>query len=136
MTYPVHDHRAERSFTSALRASAPAEWAAFAEFNSVAVGRTDGAIPRKYRELIALAVALTTQCQYCISSHTAALDELGATQEEIAEVAFITAALRAGAAYTHGLVALRYFSDAKRARRAAHGDDAQDVPHSNPPAAD
>ncbi|HEX5531995.1 MAG TPA: carboxymuconolactone decarboxylase family protein [Methylomirabilota bacterium] len=35
------------------------------ELDSI-VGRDDGKIPRKYRELIALAVACTTQCPYCL----------------------------------------------------------------------
>jgi AhpD family alkylhydroperoxidase len=111
MTIP-HEHEAVRSFTAMLRRSAPAEAVAFAEFNDQSVGREDGAIPRKYRELIALGVALTTQCQYCLASHAAALKKLGATHEEIAETTFIASALRAGAAYTHGLVAMRYFDEA------------------------
>jgi AhpD family alkylhydroperoxidase len=107
-----HEHEGVRSFTAMLRRSAPGEAVAFAEFNEQSVGRNDGAIPRKYRELIALGVALTTQCQYCLASHAAALKELGATREEIAETTFIASALRAGAAYTHGLVAMRYFEEA------------------------
>jgi len=44
---------------------APAEFQAWLNLDKI-VGREDGAIPKKYRELIALAVACTTQCQYCI----------------------------------------------------------------------
>jgi len=40
---------------------APKEFSAFVEFDKT-VGRDDGSIPRKYRELIAIAVACTTQC--------------------------------------------------------------------------
>ena len=71
--------------------------------------RTNGVIPGRYRELISIAVALTTQCPYCLDVHTKKAKELGATREEFAEVAFITAALRAGAALGHGLMALRLF---------------------------
>ena len=42
---------------------APAEFSGFVEVDKI-VGRDDGKIPRKYRELIALAVACTTQCPY------------------------------------------------------------------------
>ncbi len=42
------------------------------------VGRAGGAIPRKYRELIALAVACTTQCPYCVEVHTKAARSAGA----------------------------------------------------------
>ena len=112
------EHVKDRGFAPRLRRAAPTEAAAFAEFNAKTVARTDGAIPPKYRELIALGVALTTQCQYCLASHTAALRELGATEEEIAETTFIAAALRAGAAYTHGLVAMRYFDQAAESEQA------------------
>jgi len=73
------------------------------------VAREDGAIPRKYRELIALGVALTTQCPYCLDLHVKAAKAAGATREEITESAFIAAALRAGAAATHGAMALKLY---------------------------
>ena len=59
----------------------------------------------------AIGVALTTQCEMCLESHVKAALDLGATQEEIAETTFITAALRAGAAYTHGMKAIRMIHD-------------------------
>jgi AhpD family alkylhydroperoxidase len=76
------------------------------------VGRTDGQIPLKYRELIALGVALTTQCPYCLDVHAANAKKAGATREELAETVHIAAALRAGAALTHGLLALKLFDKA------------------------
>ncbi|MEO0796926.1 MAG: carboxymuconolactone decarboxylase family protein [Verrucomicrobiota bacterium] len=62
----------------------------------------DGAIPKKYKELMAIAVALTTQCTYCIEIHRQAAIDAGATKEELAEAIHVAAALRAGAAITHG----------------------------------
>ena len=62
----------------------------------------DGAIPKKYKELMALAVALTTQCPYCLEIHRQAALKAGVTQEELAETVHVAAALRAGAAITHG----------------------------------
>lgn len=76
------------------------------------VGRDDGAIPLKYRELIAIGVALTTQCPYCLDVHTANAKKAGASREELAETVHIAAALRAGAALTHGLLALKHFDKA------------------------
>lgn len=84
----------------ALGAKAPAAWAAFQAFDAAALA--DGAIPKKYKELIAVAVALTTQCPYCLEIHKGAALKAGATAEELAEVTFVAAALRAGAAVTHG----------------------------------
>jgi len=95
-----------------LQKLAPAEFKGFVELDKI-VGRSDGAIPQKYRELIALAVACTTQCPYCLDVHSANAKAAGATREEVAEAAFIASALRAGAAVTHGLLALKLFDAAK-----------------------
>ena len=80
--------------------SAPAAMQAFWAFDKAAMA--DGAIPIKYKELMALAVAFTTQCPYCIEVHAGKARQAGATDPEIAEVVTIAAALRAGAAITHG----------------------------------
>ncbi|HEX9105079.1 MAG TPA: carboxymuconolactone decarboxylase family protein [Polyangia bacterium] len=90
-----------------LKQLAPTEFKGFVELDAI-VGR-DGAIPVKYRELMALAVALTTQCPYCLDVHTRKAKRAGATREEVAETVFIAAALRAGAAATHGALALKLF---------------------------
>ena len=91
-----------------MKKLAPDEFAGFVALDAI-VGREGGAIPRKYRELIAIAVACTTQCPYCLDVHTRKAKKAGATREEVAEVAFLAAALRAGAAVTHGALALRLF---------------------------
>ncbi|MBZ5602283.1 MAG: carboxymuconolactone decarboxylase family protein [Acidobacteriia bacterium] len=61
-----------------------------------------GAIPKKYKELMAIVVALTTQCVYCIELHRQAALKAGVTEQELAEAVHVAAALRAGAAITHG----------------------------------
>lgn len=66
----------------------------------------DGAIPVKYKELIAIAVALTTQCPYCIEIHLTKAKKAGATEQEIAETALMAAALRAGGAITQATHAI------------------------------
>jgi AhpD family alkylhydroperoxidase len=78
---------------------------AFVAFDKAALA--EGAIPRKYKELMALAVALTTQCPYCIELHSNKARELGASDPEIAESVLVAAALRAGAAITHGTHAMQ-----------------------------
>jgi AhpD family alkylhydroperoxidase len=79
---------------------APEAMAGFQALDKAAL--TDGAIPKKYKELMAIAIALTTQCPYCIDVHRKAAVAAGATPEEMAETVFVVAALRAGAAFTHG----------------------------------
>jgi len=83
---------------------APEVMKAFWAFDKAAVA--DGAIPVKYKELIAVAVALTTQCPYCIDIHSGNARKAGATDAEMVEAAMIAAALRAGAAVTHATHAL------------------------------
>ncbi len=83
---------------------APQVMKAFWAFDKAAVA--EGAIPVKYKELIAVAVALTTQCPYCIDIHSGNARKAGATDAEIAEAAMVAAALRAGAAITHATHAL------------------------------
>jgi AhpD family alkylhydroperoxidase len=83
-----------------LGAHASDAWKGFLAFDQAALA--DGAIPKKYKELIALAVALTTQCPYCLEIHKSNALKAGATEEELAETVFVAAALRAGAAVTHG----------------------------------
>ena len=111
-------HPADRRFVRTLGQAAPAEQAAYAAFQAAVVQRADGAIPLKTRELIALGVALTTQCPYCLETHTAALQKLGATKEELAEVVYITSALCAGAAAAHGMLAMKLFEHATEAAQA------------------
>lgn len=87
---------------------APAEFNAWLGLDKI-VGREEGAIPRKYRELIALAVACTTQCPYCIEVHSKAAKKAGVSREEIVEASLLAAALRAGGAATHGAMALKFY---------------------------
>jgi AhpD family alkylhydroperoxidase len=104
-----HEH-GDLSLIPQLKALDPVGFAGFAALDKT-VGRADGTIPQKYRELIALGVALTTQCPYCLDVHSAAAKKAGATREEIAETVTVAAALRAGAALTHGLLALKLYDN-------------------------
>ena len=83
---------------------APEVMKAFWAFDKLAVA--EGAIPVKYKELMAIAVALTTQCPYCIDIHAANARKAGATDAELTEASIVAAALRAGGAITHATHAL------------------------------
>tara|TARA_A100001391_G_scaffold180042_1_gene145303 strand:- start:373 stop:714 length:342 start_codon:yes stop_codon:yes gene_type:complete len=101
----------DRRYVKDLKELTPKEFAAFFNLKQTAE-RDDGEIPLKYRELISVAVALTTQCSYCIESHIENAVSAGATREEIAETVFIAAALRAGGAVGNGLLALKLYDKA------------------------
>ena len=90
---------------------APEDFKAWANFDRI-TRREDGKIPRKYRELIAIAVAHTTQCVYCIEVHTKNAKLVGASKEEVAEAVLLAAALRAGGAVAHGTLAMKFYDKA------------------------
>ena len=88
----------------ALGELAPEAFKAFQAFDEAAI--KSGVIPVKYKELMAVAVALTTQCPYCIEIHARRARAAGATEQELAETTLVAASLRAGGAVTHGTHAL------------------------------
>jgi AhpD family alkylhydroperoxidase len=83
---------------------APDTAAAFAAFSKQVF--TDGALPARTKQLIAVAVAHVTQCPYCIRGHTGAALRAGATEAEIMESIWVAAEMRAGASYAHSIIAL------------------------------
>ena len=87
---------------------APEDFKAWANLDGI-TGREDGKIPRKYRELIAIAVAHTTQCPYCIEVHTKKAKQVGASKEEVAEAVLLAAALRSSGAAAHGTLAMKFY---------------------------
>lgn len=84
----------------AMRQLHPTAMQAFEQFDRAAMA--PGAISRRYKELIALAVALTTQCPYSLEIHRTNAINAGATEAEIAEVIFIAASMRATSTIAHG----------------------------------
>jgi AhpD family alkylhydroperoxidase len=102
---------------------APTEAQAFLAYDHAAK-REGGRLEPRVRELVSLAVALTTQCGYCLDVHTRAAKKLGVTREELAEVVLVAAAVRAGASVGHGLLALRLFDEGgKEGREVPSGTD-------------
>ena len=69
-----------------LRNLSATTMAAFENFDRAAMA--PGAIPRRYKELIALGVALATQCPYSLEVHRTNAENAGVTEAEIAEVVY------------------------------------------------
>lgn len=69
-------------------------------------GKKTGRLDEKTRELISLAVAVTTRCDGCLAIHTQAAKQAGASREEIAEALGVAVALNAGAAVVYSARAL------------------------------
>jgi len=70
----------------------------------------------KTRQLISLAVAVTTRCDCCIVFHTDAALKAGATRDEISEALGVAVSMNAGAALIYSARVL----DAVDAKSASH----------------
>lgn len=73
--------------------------------------RADGILDAKTHELIAMAVAVTTRCDGCITAHAAAAKKAGASKAEISAALGTAIALNAGAAYVYSARALEAFEE-------------------------
>jgi AhpD family alkylhydroperoxidase len=88
-----------------MRELAPEPYRAWLEFDGKAFQA--GALPVKTKELIALGIAHITQCPWCIDAHAAKARTAGASDQEIGEVIFVSMAMAAGAAWSHGGLTLQ-----------------------------
>ena len=88
-----------------MRELAPEAYRSFLEFDGKVFAA--GALPIKTKELVALGIAHITQCPWCIEAHVARAAKAGATGQEIGEVIFVAMAMAAGAAWSHGGLALQ-----------------------------
>jgi len=92
-----------------MRELVPETYRAFLEFDSKAFA--EGAVSAKTKQLIALGIAHITQCPWCIDVHARHARKAGATDAEIGEVIFVSMALAAGAAWSHGGLTLQCLDD-------------------------
>jgi AhpD family alkylhydroperoxidase len=95
---------ASREVARRRRELAPEMQAAFDTFSQKIF--SDGALPAKTKQLIAVAVAHVTQCPYCIKGHTKAARRAGASPQELMEAVWVAAEMRAGGAYAHSALML------------------------------
>src|SRR5262245_39579672 len=73
----------------------------FDYYNSVT--GSDGALTKREKALIALAVAHSKQCPYCIDAYTTACLESGANPEEMTEAVHVAAVMEAGITLVHSV---------------------------------
>ena len=106
-----HDQN-DYTFSRQLRQGAPDAFNAFVAFDQAVFAEGEGRLDDKVRQLIAIAVAATTQCPHCMDAHVKAAKEAGATVAEVAEAVMVASALRAGGAFTHGWMAMKLFERA------------------------
>ena len=63
----------------------------------------EGELTEREKALIALAVAHTVQCPYCIDAYTQACLEKGSSPGEMTEAVHVAVAIRGGASLVHGV---------------------------------
>jgi len=71
--------------------------------------KANSLLGEKTRQLISLAVAVTTRCDGCITFHADAALKAGASKEELAEALGVAMAMNAGAAFIYSLRAMDAF---------------------------
>lgn len=98
-----------RQPTRDLRAAIPETWAAFTELHQSAVA--DGALPGRFKELIALAIAVAGGCDGCIAFHARAAAYKGATEPEVAEAIGVALLMAGGPASVEGPRAFEAFRE-------------------------
>ncbi|PPF13083.1 carboxymuconolactone decarboxylase family protein [Rathayibacter sp. AY1G1] len=111
MTDAYYDRAADRRYTAAYKKETPDVLAAFTAFDTAVFAPQGREIPLKYRELIAYAVGISKQCVYCIDGHGQNAVRAGATETELAESAWVAAAIGAGAAFAHGRLGFKLTED-------------------------
>ena len=79
----------------------------FDYYNSVL--NADGSLTKREKALIALAVAHSKQCPYCIDAYTTSCLENGSNPDEMTEAIHVAAAMDAGIDLVHGVQMLNQF---------------------------
>ncbi len=103
----------------ALRQMIPGVYRGFAEMSSAAL--TSGALDKKVKELIAVAIGVVAGCDGCIASHAQGAARAGATKEEAAEAIGVSIFMHGGPATIYGARAYTAFCEFADAAGASAG---------------
>src|SRR5437764_15222955 len=98
-----------RKPTRELRQAIPGLYAGYKELHDAALA--DGVLDEKTKELIALAIAVSKECDGCIASHARGAARTGATESEVAEALGVTIAMNGGPATVYGPRAFAAFRE-------------------------
>lgn len=92
-----------------LRNQIPDVMKAFAGLHTAVMA--PGALDSKTKELIALAIGISHQCDGCIASHARGAAKQGATEAEVAEAIGVSVLMNGGPATVYGPCAFASFKD-------------------------
>ena len=96
-------------YLAKIRKETPDVMAGFSGMAQAAL--KDGALSKKTKEMIALAIGISSHCDGCIGFHVKSLVRLGTTREELLEVLGMTVYMGGGPSLMYAADALRAFEE-------------------------
>jgi AhpD family alkylhydroperoxidase len=93
----------------AMRDALPDVMSGYASLHAAAF--REGALTAKTKELIALAISITRECDGCVAAHARGCARRGATTEEVAEMIGVSISMNGGPATVWGPRALAAFAE-------------------------
>ena len=109
MSYGIEVQRELAGPTRALRERIPEVFEGYMGTRSAVM--TDGSLDVKTKELIALAISVSKQCDGCIASHARGAAREGATADEVAEAIGVAILMDGGPGTVHGARAMAAFEE-------------------------
>ena len=85
---------------------------------------TDGDVPARVKEAVALAISVVKGCEGCIAHHARRAARLGATEQEVAEILAVALLMDGGPATVHGPHAWAAFQEFREPRATTPGASA------------
>ncbi|MDV6244891.1 carboxymuconolactone decarboxylase family protein [Rhodococcus opacus] len=98
-------------YNKQLTKAAPESMKAMMDFHHVVLSETDSSLDLLTKELIAIGVAVTTQCPYCIDAHVKGARKAGADEAQVAAAVMISSLVKAGGSMTHGWMAMKIMNE-------------------------
>jgi AhpD family alkylhydroperoxidase len=99
-----------------LREMIPDVWKSFSALSQASM--VEGELSRLTKELLAMVISITRECDGCIVAHTRGALRAGATRQQIAEAIGVAIALNGGPGTVWGPRALHAYDEAVAARKA------------------
>jgi AhpD family alkylhydroperoxidase len=109
---PEHFHHVQEDLREPydeLRQAIPGVMSAYSALSAAAMA--DGALPAKTKELIALAIAITRECDGCVAAHARGAARRGASTEEVSEMIGVAISMNGGPGIVWGPRALAAFHE-------------------------
>lgn len=95
--------------TRSLRQAIPEPWEGFAQLHRAVM--KDGALSAAFKEIIALAIAVSDECDGCVAAHARGAARRGATPEQVAEGLGVALLMMGGPGSVYGPMAWQAYNE-------------------------